>query len=97
MSVVSMGRISGVIGLAVMVSVDMVTVMLSAGVGACVGSDGFWSCVGAMCMSSWPAPIITISSMMLKINRFIVMCGYSRPLSAYEKYLFWVMITWSRT
>ena len=40
------------IGVAVMVSVDMVTVMLSAGVGACVGSDGCWSCVGAMCMSS---------------------------------------------
>lgn len=40
------------IELAVMVSVDMVTEMLSAGVGACVGSDGCWSCVGAMCMSS---------------------------------------------
>ena len=52
MAVVSMGRISGVIELAVMVSVDLVTVMLSAGVGACVGSDGCWSCVGAMCMSS---------------------------------------------
>lgn len=47
MAVVSMG-----IGVGVMVSVDMVTVMLSAGVGACVGSDGCWSCVGAMCMSS---------------------------------------------
>ena len=47
MVVVSEGIVVGV-----MVSVDMVTVMLSAGVGACVGSDGCWSCVGAMCMSS---------------------------------------------
>ena len=50
--VVTMVVVSEGIGVAVMVSVDMVTVMLSAGVGACVGSDGCWSCVGAMCMSS---------------------------------------------
>lgn len=52
MAVVSMVVVSEGIGVGVMVSVDMVTVMLSAGVGACVGSDGCWSCVGAMCMSS---------------------------------------------
>lgn len=50
--VVSMVVVSEGIELAVMVSVDMVTVVPSAGVGACVGSDGCWSCVGAMCMSS---------------------------------------------
>ena len=50
--VVTMVVVSEGIGVDVMVSVDMVTVMLSAGVGACVGSDGCWSCVGAMCMSS---------------------------------------------
>ena len=86
-------------GVVVVMSVVIVSgceLMCSTGMGSWVCDSGCCS-TGARIMSSWPEPIITIRSMMLKINRFIVMCDYSRPLSAYEKYLFCVMMTWSRT
>lgn len=63
------GRLSDII-----VSVVLrFTMMVSVGVVSCEVSDGCWFWVGAMCISNWPTPNITISSNMLKINRFILL------------------------
>ena len=70
--VVSVGRLS--VGVVVVMSVVIVSgceLMCSTGVGSWVCVSGCCS-TGARIMSSWPAPIITIRSMMLKIKRFIV-------------------------
>ena len=81
MAVVSVG-----IGVGVMVLVVIVSAVVSAVVPVvvlgcevrCLTGVGSWVCdsgccsAGARFMSSFPAPIITIRSMMLKIKRFIV-------------------------
>ena len=73
MSVVSVG-----IGVGVIVSVVMESVVVSGCVMRCSTGVGSWVCdsgccsAGARFMSNWPAPMITISSIMLKIKRFIV-------------------------
>ena len=73
MAVVSVG-----IGVGVIVSVVMESVVVSGCVMRCSTGVGSWVCdsgccsAGARFMSSFPTPIITIRSMMLKIKRFIV-------------------------
>lgn len=77
MVVMSEGIGVGVMVLVVIVSA-VVSVVVSGCVKRCSTGVGSWVCdsgccsAGARFMSSFPAPMITISSMMLKIKRFIV-------------------------